>query len=152
MATLWDECDAVLNRLNNAIPQVLDRDVAPVVIDRIITMSDPAVYDAYTPSLYERRYSLQEENSYTHRVGPLQLEITANIMSNPSQPGWGPYVPIEISDIITNGSYYGPRWSLSRIYNMQPFPRPWMEPGLQQSISDRSAEQALENGLLAMGF
>jgi len=115
-------------------------------------MSDPAVYNAYTPDLYERRYSLQEEDSYEIEVDTNTLTITANIMSNPDQPGWGPYVPIEISDIITNGSYYGPRWSLSRIYNMQPFPRPWMEPGLQQSISDRSAEQALENGLLEMGF
>ena len=147
-----DECNAYLDRLNNSIPRDLRNDVAPVVLDRIIAMSDPAVYNAYTPDLYERRYSLQEEDSYEIDVDTNTLTITANIMSNPDQPGWGPYVPIEISDIITNGSYYGPRWSKSRIYQMQPFPRPWMEPGLQQSISDRSAENALEGGLLALGF
>jgi len=149
---LLDECNAYLDRLNNAIPRVLQNDVAPVVLDRIIAMSGPAVYDVYSPTLYERRYSLQDKDSYEIDVGTNTLTITANIMSNPDQPGWGPYVPIEISDIITNGSYYGPRWSLSNIYNMQPYPRPWMEPGLQQSISDRSAENALEGGLLALGF
>lgn len=147
-----DECNAYFDRLNNAIPHVLQNDVAPVVLDRIIAMSDPAVYDAYTPTLYERRYSLQDKDSYEVEVGTNTLTITANIMSNPDQPGWGPYVPIEISDIITNGSYYGPRWANSNIYNMQPFPRPWMEPGLQQSISDRSAEEALEGGLVELGL
>lgn len=152
MATLMDEFDSYINNLNSAIPRVLDKDVAPAVLDRIIAMSGPAVYDAYHPTLYERRYSLQQEDSYETSVGPMSLTITANIMSNPEQPGWGEYVPIEISDIITNGAYYGPRWRYSGIYNMQPFPRPWMEPGLQQSINDRSAEQALEGGLLALGF
>ena len=152
MATLMDECDAYFNKLHTAIPSVLEKEVAPVVLDRIIAASQPNVYDAYTPTLYERRYSLQEESSYNIDVSTDTLTITANIMSNPSQPGWGPYVPIEISDIITNGSYYGPRWSYSGIYQMQPFPRPWMEPGLQTSISDRSAETELEAGLLALGF
>ena len=150
--TLTDEFNAYLDRLNKSISIVLRNDVAPVVLDRITAMSDTAVYNAYTPDLYERRHSLQEEDSYEIDVDTNTLTITANIMSNPDQPGWGPYVPIEISDIITNGSYYGPRWSKSRIYQMQPFPRPWMEPGLQQSISDRSAENALEGGLLALGF
>lgn len=152
MATLFDEYDRYITALRPAIDAVLRNQVSAAVIDRIEQASEPNVYDAYSPSLYERRYSLKEDDSYTAQVSNNTLTITAHIMSNPDQPGWGQYVPIEISDIITNGSYYGPRWSGSRIFNMQPFPRPWMEPGLQDAVNDHSIERELENGLLSAGF
>ena len=152
MASLWSEYQRYEKKLNTAINRVLRKEVANVVIKSIEDASQPNVYDAYDPSLYSRRYSLKRDSSYKKEVHNNTLTVTAHIMSNPRQPGNGPYVPIEISEIITNGTPYGPRWSNSRIYNMQPYPRPWMEPGLQDAIDNRSAEMALENGLISLGF
>lgn len=152
MATLLDEYNKYIANFDKAINETLRKDVAEAVIDRVEAASDPNVYDAYTPSMYERRFSLKERSSYRATASNLTLTIKAHIMSNPNQPGWGEYVPIEISDIITNGTYYGPRWGASQIYMMQPYPRPWMEPGLQDSINDHSAERALENGLVNRGY
>ena len=152
MATLLDEFNAYMTNLKPAIDTVLAKDVAPVVIDRIESASEENVYQAYNRTLYEPRGSLKEDSTYSSRAAGQRLTITAHVMSNPDQPGWGPYVAIEISDIITNGEYYGPRWSASEIYKKQPYPRPWMQPGLENAISDGSAERALETGLNAMGY
>ena len=152
MATLLDEFAKFMSNLKPAIDTVLIKDVAPVVVDRIEAASEVNVYQAYERTLYEPRGSLKEDSSYHSSALGQILTITADIMSNPDQPGYGPYVPIEISGIIEAGQYYGPRWSASQIYKKQPYPRPWMQPGLDNAISDRSAESALETGLKALGY
>lgn len=152
LATLFDEFSKYMSNLKKDIDVVLIKDVAPVVVDRIEAASEENVYQAYERTLYEPRGSLKEDSSYNSSASGQILTITANVMSNPDQPGYGPYVPIEISGIIEAGEYYGPRWSSSQIFKKQPYPRPWMQPGLDNSISDRSAENALENGLIGLGY
>ena len=150
MATLTDEFDTYFINLKKAVDFVLVKDVAPAVIDRIENMAGTNVYAAYEPTMYERRYSLLNDASYDRSASNMTLEIDCTVGGNPytaSSEGWDPG---EIGDLITEGVGY--HWHNSAIYQAMPYPRPWMEPGLQDAIKDNSAEKALETGLEAIGF
>ena len=148
MATLFDEVDSYLTNIKQAIDFVLVRDVAPAVVDRIENSAETNVYAAYEPSQYYRRMSLNQDNAYDRSASNLTLTIENMTTGNASQIGEG-YDPGQIGDIIESGVGY--HWHNSRIYrNIQP--RPWMENGLEDAIRDRSADRALESGLLSLGF
>lgn len=152
MATLMDEFDAYYSRLKDSIDIVLAREVARAVMDRIENMAEVNVYAAYDPSEYVRRMTLNRDDQYSVSASNMTLEIDNLTTGNPAyQPplseGWDPG---EIGDLITRGVGY--HWRNSKIYMKMPFPRPWMEPGLQDAINDHSAENSLEAGLASMGF
>lgn len=152
MATLTDEFNAYMAQLKEAVDIVLARDVARAVVDRIEKSAEENVYKKYNPSEYSRRKSLKMDSSYSVSAANMILEIDNLTTGNPAyappaSEGWDPG---EIGDIITSGDGYN--WRYSNIYGAQPYPRPWMEPGLQDAINDHSAEKALETGLHSMGF
>lgn len=149
MATLMDEFESYLSRLKDSVDIVLVRDVARVVVDRIESAARTNVYDAYDRTVYNPRYSFLRDEEYSVSASNMTLEIDNLTKGNASQPGEG-YDRGEIGDLITQGVGY--HWRSSAIYNSMPFPRPWMEPGLQDSIRDKSAETALSAGLKSMGF
>ena len=148
MATLMNEFDAYMLHLISSIDFVLVKDVAPAVVDRIKNSAETNVYAAYEPTQYMRRMSLNQDDAYDRSAEGLTLTIDNTTTGNAEQAGEG-YDPGEIGDIIESGIGY--HWHNSQIYQSQQ-PRPWMEQGLEDSIKDHSAENALESGLLALGF
>lgn len=150
MPALSDEFNTYMTNLKEKIDFVLVKDVAPAVVDRIENMAGTNVYAAYEPTQYERRYSLLNDTSYDRSASNMTLEIDCTVGGNPyteASEGWDPG---EIGDLITEGVGY--HWHNSEIYQSMPYPRPWMEPGLQDAINDHSAENALETGLVSLGF
>ena len=161
MATLMDEFNDYYARLKDSVDFVLVKDVAPAIVDRIENMAGVNVYAFYDNELeahhrqrwYLRRYSLLNDSAYDRSASNMTLEIDCTTTGNPNgagnDPGWDGYNTGEIGDIITSGQGY--HWAESLMYENS-YPRPWMEPGLEDAINDHSAEQALEAGLEAMGF
>ena len=151
MATLMGEFQHYMISLKDMVDVVLVQDVAPVIVDRIENMAEVNVYAAYEPTQYIRRLTLNKDNAYDRSASGMELTIDCTVTGNPMyappvSEGWDPG---EIADIITSGVGY--HWHNSKIYN-DTQPRPWMEPGLQDAINDKSAERALEQGLVAYGF
>lgn len=90
------------------------------------------VYPYYSPTKYERRYAgggLGSPENYEVIPAELKLTLINNTPGNGSQPGeaWtsGP-----INDIIEGGTGYG--WRHSDIYQMQPYPRPFMQKAIDE--------------------
>lgn len=90
------------------------------------------VYPYYSPAGYDRRYAnggLGDPKNYEVIPAKLMLTVINNTTGNGDQPGesWtsGP-----INDIIENGVGYG--WKHSEIYQSQPYPRPFMQNGIDE--------------------
>lgn len=90
------------------------------------------VYPLYSPTVYNRRMSgggLGSPLNYEVITGDLQMTVRNETTGNGGQPGesWtsGP-----INDIIETGMGYG--WKHSEIYQMQPYPRPFMQQGIDE--------------------
>lgn len=92
--------------------------------------AEESVYAAYTPMgkhPYVRRYSLKNIDTYDVTSGRLSMEITSRA-SGAGAAGEG------LTDIIEGGTGYD--WVDSAIYANQPFPRPWMEKGVDKFTDD----------------
>ncbi len=95
------------------------------------------VYSAYYPEKYVRRRSnggLSDPENYTVTEGKLSLSLINETPGNSEyadSEGWdsGP-----ITDIIESGSGY--HWTNSKIYNLQPYPRPFMEQALDTFVDE----------------
>ena len=98
------------------------------------------VYPFYAPHgihKYQRRYDegglMDPKNYEVTTDGEMSLKVVNNTTGNGNQPGesWtsGP-----INDIIENGTGYG--WKNSDIYEDQPYPRPFMQDGIDAFMDD----------------
>lgn len=90
------------------------------------------VYPYYTPTEYKRRGAsggLGSPMNYEVTTGDLKMAVVNETTGNGQQPGesWtsGP-----INDIIEEGVGYG--WRHSEIYESQPYPRPFMQQGIDE--------------------
>lgn len=89
------------------------------------------VYPAYSPTQYQRREDaggLSDVDNYTVEEGKLSLTLINETTGNGRYSNTQGWDPGPITDIIENGSGY--HWTRSGIYQMQPYPRPFMEQAL----------------------
>ena len=128
-------------KLDEAITDALSREVADAALLAITQSAKERVYDAYSdPKFLSRRESLlnaTRDETYSVEAHDNELTITAH----PSlQNLFGGDNSGDLGDIIAEG------WSN---YHM-PFPRPWMDEGISESIGN--IESALKAGLERNGF
>lgn len=162
METILDEYKKFEQGLNHAISEALLLDVAEELVKHIQASVQENVYDKYAPSKYVRRGKgdskgspgLQSEKSYDRYVDATGTELTIeNITTGnpayrpPKSEGWDSG---NIGDYIEAGDGY--HWTRSDIYNMMPYPRPFMEPALEKALADGSVEVAFVEGLKKRGF
>ncbi len=104
--------------IKNEIYKSLEDDVAKEVVDTMKDRINEDVYNAYSPTLYERRKEngglLDDANFLTEMVDDNTLKVK-NVTH-----GSGKY----IVPIIEEGVGY--TWENSNIYGRQPFPRPFV--------------------------
>lgn len=94
------------------------------------------VYPYYAPVEYERRYAnggLGDPENYEVIPGNMELTVINNTTGNGAQPGER-WTSGYINDIIENGVGYG--WKRSAIYQMQPYPRPFMQKGIDEFVDE----------------
>jgi anaerobic ribonucleoside-triphosphate reductase len=125
--------------LNDKIRKSLQSEVADVARE---TMSDHVmsdVYSKYQPTQYERTGDLYKDIRTT-MVNNNTLEIRNEARDEESGRLIAPVVEYGV----------GYEWEESRIYNMQPFPRPFVE-NTAKELEKGKAKHALAEGLRKQG-
>lgn len=121
-------------QIDAAVEDALKNEVSKSAVQALIDSAQQRVYDAWTPVIDTRRYSLLDSNTYDCDVQGNQLTITAQTTFQ------GKQTSDDLGDVIEKGL---------KNYRM-PFPRPWMEDGIQDNLL--KIESALEVGMTRQGF
>jgi hypothetical protein len=126
--------------LNQKIKKSLSNEVADVARDTMSkhVMSD--VYQAYEPAQYQRTGDLYKDIS-TAMKNDNTLEIE-NVARDEETGRL-------IAPVVESGEGY--EWEKSRIYQMQPFPRPFVE-NTAKELESGLAKEALADGLRKQGL
>jgi hypothetical protein len=126
--------------LNQQIKKSLSNEVADVARDTMSkhVMSD--VYQAYEPTQYQRTGDLYKDISTTMKNdNTLEIENVARDEESGRL----------IAPVVESGEGY--EWKKSRIYQMQPFPRPFVE-NTAKELESGLAKEALADGLRKQGL
>ena len=123
--------------LEAAIEDALRNEVKDAALYAIKDSAITQVYMAYKPKFFSRRYSLVDDDSYKCEANGNTLTIT---YTGELQNLWGNSHHEDLGDVIAEG------WEN---FNM-PFPRPWMDEGIQANMP--SIEAAIGKGLIRQGF
>jgi hypothetical protein len=133
----WEELEKFLNQKIN---KALAKEVADVARD---TMSDHVVsdvYEKYEPTQYQRSGDLYKDVKTTMiNENTLEVENTARDEESGRL----------IAPVVESGVGY--EWESSRIYNMQPFPRPFVE-NTAKELENGLAKEAMKIGLKKQGL
>jgi hypothetical protein len=123
-------------KINNALRTEVADESRSVMQEHV--MSD--VYDKYTPTQYVRTGEL-----YSNILTQMVDDNTLSIEDTRRDEETGRL----IAPIIESGVGY--TWKDSRIYAMQPFPRPFVE-NTAKDLENGKAKQALAQGLKRQGL
>lgn len=135
MSTILLEYETIIKpQIDAAVEDALRNEVSKAAVKALEDSAQQRVYDAYTPVIGTRRYSLIDDGTYDCDVQGNTLTITARTTFQGTQAS------DDLGDVIEKG--------LAN-YHM-PFPRPWMEEGIQDKLS--VIEAALEAGMTRQGF
>ena len=118
MADAFDFTD-LFHEIEAGISDVMSSGHARTVLSEVMALAAQSnVYGAYSPTMYTRRHTMDNPESY--RVDASGLTITVENTRTE------PYV----FDIVESGTGY--TWDKSEIYRMQPFPRPYTQQAIDQ--------------------
>lgn len=121
-------------QIDIAVEDALRNEVSKAAVSALEDSAQHRIYDAWTPVIDTRRFSFIDDNTYVCDANKNILTITAVSSFQGVQTG------DDLGDVIEKG--------LSN-YRM-PFPRPWMEEGINDKISE--IENALAIGMQRQGF
>jgi hypothetical protein len=130
-------------KVNNALEQEVSHVARNTLKEHVID----DVYDKYEPTQYQRHGAdgglLDDENIYTGLVddGELVIRSTRVDEEDPSK---------DVAAIVEYGRGYD--WTKSKIYQMQPFPRPFHRETARELDEKGLAKKALEKGLNRQGI
>lgn len=136
-------------KLNAAIDIAMQTEVFDAAKFAILMATKTEVYDKYTPTEYDRRmaskggladYNVMKKVSYN----PVLHEIEIQDRSTDDETGR------LVAPVVESGKGY--TWKNSRIYAMQPFPRPFHKIAEHNLKVSGEFEKALSKGLKSMGF
>lgn len=163
--TFNEDIDNFVIALESAVDDVLEYEVANAVTDIMIgekpvdgvydTMGviGREVYSQYEPESYERRYTqgglVDRDNIISELIPNENTLIVANKTEDDG------YYPSDNSpDLVkTVEEGVGYNWEKSKIYKMQPFPRPFHEVVEQEITRDSTkVDSAMVKGLNLFGF
>ena len=132
--------------LLKAIDNALDNEVKDVALKAIEFGAMHEIYMAYTPEpIFQdsRRFSFMQDENYETEVKDNTLTITSvtkDGLQDLFYRNGGSSSGVDLGDIVANG----------RVDFWQPFPRPWMDEGVEANIGN--IEEALKRGLERQGF
>ncbi len=116
----------VFNSIENGINKLMSSSESTELLAKYVEVSAAKnVYAWYGPTQYERRYSFYDDDTYEVTTGRLTMSITSWARGE-GKAG------IYLTDVIESGIGY--EWTKSDIYAMQPYPRPFMEAGVNDFV------------------
>lgn len=132
------ELEKLINKkIANGLQNEVANEARRVMKENVIT----EVYQKYSPTNYERTGGLyQDKNIETKLVDDNTLTVR-NIREENGR---------DIANIIETGTGYD--WERSRIYNMQPYPRPFHAETARELDEKGLAKNALKKGLERQGL
>ena len=129
-----------------AIDDALNNEVKDVALKSIEFSAMHGIYQAYTPDpIFQssRRYSFMQDENYETEVKDNTLTIrsvTKDGLQDLFYRNGGSSSGLDLGDIVAKG----------RVDFWQPFPRPWMDEGIEANIGN--IEDAIKRGLERQGF
>lgn len=129
--SLTSEFAEIMQKAELAVNNCLATDISEIAGECIQFRVEHNVYTAYTPTMYQRRKrngGIADPFMYSYSVdgGSHTLMVT----DNRHEVG-----------VVESGEGY--TWENSRIYGMQPFPRPYFKQAEEDVYSDGEAAAAL---------
>lgn len=129
--SLLNEMQELMLRVDNAVNECLATDISNIADECIQFRVQSNVYDKYQPSEYERRGAnggIADPFMYSHNVDTATHTLT--VVDNRHEVG-----------VVESGMGY--TWTNSRIFGMQPFPRPYFADAQEDVYADGEAHAAL---------
>lgn len=132
--------------LKDAIDNALKNEVRDAALQAIEFSAMHGIYLAYEPDWKfqeSRRYSFMQDENYETEVNDNELTInsvTKDGLQDLFYQGGEKSNGLDLGDIVANG----------RVDFWQPFPRPWMDEGIETNL--QKIEEALRSGLTRQGF
>lgn len=129
--SLTSEFAQIMQKAELAVNNCLETDIAQIAGECIQFRVEHNVYTAYTPTKYQRRKrsgGIADPFMYSYSVDGGSHTLT--VTDNRHEVG-----------VVESGEGY--TWENSRIYGMQPFPRPYFKQAEEDVYSDGEAAAAL---------
>lgn len=141
-------------QLMSRVKEVAQESMVDKVKDVEVDNIKKTVQDVYNPTIYVRRGSnngLTDKNNMQvqmyNRGEGISIYIANNTRGNTQY--WGSTTGY-IAHIIEEGVGY--TWKQSRIYNLQPYPRPFIQNTINDLKQNKQHVQALRDGLRDNGI
>ncbi len=153
MATITEQFNSIIGRIDTAIDIALQDEVANTMKDLVSQSVETNVYNAYNSNAiqpYVRRGNnggLADTSNYITYVGAGHTLFLENATTGNEE--YAPYDNFRITDIIETGIGYN--WETSVIYHTQQ-PRPFMDEAIQSQHAQIELSQALGIGLAKQGY
>lgn len=134
--SLFDEANALINKMNAAISDCVNNEVREIAEGFIVERTVSNVYTQYIPTQYIRRMSaggLQDKNMWKFEPDGSSTDLhTIKIRDDRREVG-----------IVESGVGY--KWRNSDIAKMEPYPRPYF----QDAENDTATSSETVNALLS---
>ena len=136
MADAFSEIAKSLETLEKDVQNFLaSPDVKKTLQEFMAKSANTRVYPLYFPEEYVRRLEsggLGDEQNYEVSVNGNLITVSNETSGNANYSNSEGWDPGYINDIIEKGVGY--HWSESKIYGYQPYPRPFMEKGVDDFV------------------
>ena len=135
MAGFMDEANAMLEKIADRIDATLLTTIAQTVSAQVSASVYKNVYPLYQPSQYVRRETaggLPDASMYDVYLDPETHTLTVEDTRH------------EVG-VVESGMGYD--WEGSRIFKLQPFPRPYFQPAENELMASGELDQIMQQGL-----
>lgn len=129
--SLVSEMQEIMDKVDKAVNLCLATDISKIADECIQFRVKSNVYDQYQPSEYERREKkggIADPRMYSHNIDPITHTLT--VIDERHEVG-----------VVESGTGY--TWEKSRIFKMQPFPRPYFADAQEDVYTDGEAHAAI---------
>lgn len=133
--SLLSEMQELLVKVDNVVNECLATDISKIADECIQFRVESNVYSKYQPSEYERRGAnggIADPFMYSHNIDAASHTLT--VIDERPEVG-----------VVESGTGY--TWEHSRIFGMQPFPRPYFADAQEDVYTDGEAHAALDRAI-----
>lgn len=140
---VYKDFESLIAAVNRKVNTVVEKDIAPGLKDEIANKAKVNVYDVYSPTMYERRHTLDDPNNY--QVIKDGDKTTIKFIKDHNTPIWSNVHRTPFIDWIERG--YVPNY-----FNYDHYV--WMEPRpfVSEVMSEGNIRQEVVSALRKKGY
>ncbi len=137
--------------LNAAIKNAQKNECSEIIADTLVKNAQEMVYDAYTPKVYDRRYSLTDKSNINSSMVDNNT-LLVEMVANPSPSVFGEEYTAQDTQVFS-------RWVSDGEVSSKPFgegawtePRDFYQASIDQLKSSDEVKKAMSEGLRRQGI